>query len=109
MENQVAEVGTEKRRKVALVHDFLVSYGGAERVFQEISAMFPDAPIYTLLADEQIRKKHFPGREVRTSWLSGLPKFIKKRYRFFLPFFPIAAESFDLRDFDLVVSSSGAW
>jgi glycosyltransferase involved in cell wall biosynthesis len=100
---------TMKPKKIALVHDFLVSYGGAERVFQAISELYPEAPIYTLVADQEIVRRHFPGRDIRTSWLSGLPKFIKKRYRFFLPFFPAAVEAFDLRDFDLVISSSGAW
>lgn len=96
-------------KKVALAHDFLLAYGGAERVFQAIVEMFPSAPIYTLLADRQIIAKHFPERDIRVSWLSRLPSFLKKRYRFFLPFFPVAAESFDLRDFDVVISSSGAW
>lgn len=105
------ERGEEKRKqkKVALVHDFLVSYGGAERVFEEMARMFPEAPLYTLLYDEEKMRKYFPERKVITSWLSRLPKFLKKRYRFFLPFFPVAVESFDLRDFDLVLSSSGAW
>ncbi|MFZ2299570.1 MAG: glycosyltransferase, partial [Candidatus Moraniibacteriota bacterium] len=96
-------------KKVALVHDFLVSYGGAERVFQAIAEMFPEAPIYTLLADPKLVAERFNGRDIRASWLSKLPKFFKKRYRLFLPLFPVAVESFDLRDFDLVISSSGAW
>jgi glycosyltransferase involved in cell wall biosynthesis len=100
---------TNKPLKVALAHDFLLSYGGAERVFQAMAEMFPDAPIYTLLADQKIIAKHFPNRDIRVSWLSRLPNFLKKHYRFFLPFFPVAVESFDLRDFDIVISSSGAW
>ncbi len=96
-------------KKIALVHDFLVSYGGAERVFQVMCERYPEAPIYTLLANTKIAQKHFPGREIRTSWLGRLPQFIQKRYRLFLPFFPAAVESLDLREFDLVISSSGAW
>src|SRR5687768_16694102 len=95
--------------RVALVHDFLLAYGGAERVFEEIARLYPTAPIYTLLADPDMTEKYFPGRDIRTSWLSSLPPFLKKRYRFFLPFFPVAVESFDLRNFDLVITSSGAW
>ncbi|MFZ3031678.1 MAG: glycosyltransferase [Candidatus Moraniibacteriota bacterium] len=98
-----------KVKKVALVHDFLVSYGGAERVFQDMAELYPEAPIYTLLADPEMVAKHFPGRDIRTSWLGKLPRFIQKRYRLFLPFFPAAVESLDLREFDLVISSSGAW
>ncbi|MDP3957597.1 MAG: glycosyltransferase [bacterium] len=97
------------KKKVALVHDFLVAYGGAERVLEALAEMFPEAPIYTLLYDKERMGEHFRGRDIRVSWLAKLPKFLKKRYRFFLPFFPVAVESFDLRDFDLVISSSGAW
>lgn len=97
------------RKKIALIHDFLVSYGGAERVFQAIAELYPEAPIYTLVADRELVERHFPGRDVRASWLSRLPAFFRKRYRWFLPLFPAAVEAFDLRDFDLVISSSGAW
>ena len=98
-----------KPKKVALVHDFLVSYGGAERVFEVLSEMYPEAPIYTLLYDQERMGEHFAGRDIRVSWLGKLPPFIQKRYRWFLPFFPAAVESLDLREFDLVLSSSGAW
>lgn len=104
-------MGTEiaGKKKIALVHDFLVAYGGAERVFEMLCELYPEAPIYTLLYDEERMRGHFKGREIRTSWLGKLPKFIQKRYRIFLPFFPAAVESLDLREFDLVISSSGAW
>lgn len=98
-----------KSKKVALVHDFLVSYGGAERVFEVLCELYPEAPIYTLLADPAMTSQHFKGRDIRTSWLGKMPRFIQKRYRLFLPFFPAAVESLDLREFDLVISSSGAW
>lgn len=98
-----------KPKKVALVHDFLVSYGGAERVFEVLARMYPEAPIYTLLVNPELVEGHFKGRDIRTSWLGKLPRFIQKRYRLFLPFFPSAVESLDLREFDLVISSSGAW
>lgn len=98
-----------KSKKVALVHDFLVSYGGAERVFEALCELYPEAPIYTLLANPELVERHFKGRDIRTSWLGKLPRFIQKRYRLFLPFFPAAVESLDLREFDLVISSSGAW
>lgn len=104
-------MGTEmaRKKKIALVHDFLVSYGGAERVFEMLCEMYSEAPIYTLLYDEERMGSHFKGREICTSWLGKLPRFIQKRYRIFLPFFPAAVESLDLREFDLVISSSGAW
>ncbi len=95
--------------KVAIVHDFLVQYGGAERVLEVLSEMFPEAPIYTLLYDKEKMGDRFVKREIRTSYLQKFPKFLRKRYRWLLPFFMIAPETFDLRDFDLVVSSTGAW
>ena len=95
--------------KVALVHDFLVAYGGAERVFEALCELYPEAPIYTLLYDGERMGEHFQGRDIRTSWLGKLPRFVQKRYRLFLPFFPSAVESLDLREFNLVISSSGAW
>lgn len=98
-----------ERKKVALVHDFLISSGGAERVFQAIAELYPEAPIYTLLYDAERLGQRFSGHEIRVSWLAKLPRFLRKRYRLLLPFFPVAVESFDLRDFDLVISSSGAW
>ena len=48
-----------KSKKVALVHDFLVSYGGAERVFEQLAEMYPQAPIYTLLYDADRMGEHF--------------------------------------------------
>jgi glycosyltransferase involved in cell wall biosynthesis len=109
MISQDSKNNRKKPQKVALVHDFLVAYGGAERVFEALVEMYSEAPIYTLLYDREHIGVHFAGREIRASWLSKLPRFLKKRYRLFLPFFPAAVESFDLRDFDLVISSSGAW
>lgn len=96
-------------KKIALVHDFLVSYGGAERVFEDLCALYPEAPIYTLLYDEERIKGHFEGRDIRTSWLQTLPGFFRRHYRWLLPLFPSAVEGLDLRAFDVVISSSGAW
>lgn len=97
------------KRKIAILHDFLVTRGGAERVAREISDMFPEAPIYTLLYDESAMGGMFADRTVQTSILQKLPRWIRRRYRWLLPFFASAVEVFDLREFDLVISSSGAW
>ncbi|EKE18955.1 MAG: hypothetical protein ACD_9C00187G0003 [uncultured bacterium] len=95
--------------KIALVHDFLVQQGGAERVLKELSDMYPDAPIYTLLYDKHKMLGMFEGKDIRPSYLQKFPNFLKKRYQWLLPFFPVIPETFDLREFDLVISSSGAW
>lgn len=97
------------KKKVVLVHDFLVTRGGAERVLRDISDMFSDAPIYTLLYDRERMGEMFSDRLVHTSMLQKLPGFLRKRYRWLLPLFPAAVEAFDFRDFDVVISSSGAW
>ena len=95
--------------RVAIVHDFLVQFGGAERVLAVLSEMFPEAPIYTLLYDKEKMKDKLANRDIRISYLQKFPKFLRKRYQWLLPFFMVAPETFDLREFDLVISSTGAW
>lgn len=96
-------------KKIALAHDFLLAWGGAERTFKVLVDAYPEAPIYTLLADPAFVARHFPGREIRTSFLQKFPLWLRKHHRWFLPLYPVAVEAIDLRDFDLVISSSGAW
>ncbi len=98
-----------KNLKVALVHDFLNQYGGAERVLGVIHEMFPETPIYTLLYDPAKMRGKFARADIRPSFLQRFPKFLKKRPKWLLPFLPTAPETFNLRDFDLVISSSSAW
>jgi glycosyltransferase involved in cell wall biosynthesis len=95
--------------KVALVHDFLNQYGGAERVLLELHEMFPGAPIFTLLYDPKKMRGKFKDADIRPSFLQKFPKFLKKRHKYMLPFMPTAPETFNLRDFDLVISSSSAF
>lgn len=95
--------------KIAIVHDFLLYQGGAERVLKVISDMYPEAPIYTLLYDEEKMGEEFRGKDIRPSYLQKFPEFLKKHHRWLVPFFPVIPETFDLREYDLVISSSGAW
>jgi glycosyltransferase involved in cell wall biosynthesis len=99
----------DKKLKVALTHDFLTAYGGAERVLEVLCEMFPDAPIYTLLYDKEKMRGKFRDREIWISFLQKFPKFLRKRQKYLLPILPVAPETFDLREYDLVISSSGAW
>ena len=94
--------------KIALVHEYLNQFGGAERVLQVLCSMFPDAPIYTLFYDAQTTGGVFEGREIRTSFLQKAP-FIKKYHRVFPLFMPLAIEQFDFSDFDLVLSISASF
>lgn len=95
--------------KVALVHDYLIRFGGAERVLLELAKMFPEAPIYTFLYDQEKMGKWFPAKRVRPSFLQKFPKFLRRRHRWLLPLMPVIPETFDLREFDLVISSSSAF
>ncbi len=94
--------------KVALVHDYLNQYGGAERVLQAFTELFPKAPIYTLLYDEQRTGYAFKKSRVNTSFLQYFP-LIKAHHRPFLMFMPLAVEQFDLSGYDLVLSDSASY
>jgi glycosyltransferase involved in cell wall biosynthesis len=109
MKNSQINETAVKKLKVAIVHDFLDTYGGAERVLGDICEIFPEAPIYTLLYDKEKMRGKFENKEIYTSFLQSFPNFLKKRKKYLLPLMPTAPETFDLREFDLVISSSGAW
>ena len=99
---------TASRLRVALVHDFLLDVRGAERVFLEMCELWPDAPIFTAIYDEEGTEGRFAHRDVHTSFLQRLRP-TTRTFRPLLPLYPAAIESFELHDFDLVVSSSSAW
>jgi len=94
--------------KIALVHDYLIRFGGAERVLLNLLQIFPRADIFTLLYDKEKMGKYFPNTRVRTSFLQGLP-LARKYHRLLAPFIPAAVESLDLREYDLVISSASAF
>ncbi|MFH1769149.1 MAG: glycosyltransferase [Parcubacteria group bacterium] len=94
--------------KVALAHDYLIQYGGAERVLEALCEVFPDAPIYTLLYDDRSTGKVFKDREVNTSFLQKLP-FVRSHHRLFPWLMPVAVEQFDLSYFDVVISVSASF
>lgn len=94
--------------RVALVHDYLVQYGGAERVLECLAEIFPLAPIYTLVYDEKLFKNIFGKRKIYTSFLQSLP-FSKSHHRSFPILMPMAIESFDLSAYDLVISDSNSY
>jgi glycosyltransferase involved in cell wall biosynthesis len=96
-------------KNIAFVHDFLLYQGGAENTLSAMSEIFPKAPIFTLLQDENFVQKSFPNQKVESSFLQKAPRFLTKRYRFLFPLMPTAIETFNLRDFDVVISSSSAF
>lgn len=77
-------------------------------MFTRLCEMWPTAPIFTAVYDERGTEGRFAGRDVRTSFLQRLRP-SARNFRAFFPFYPAAIESFDLSDYDLVVSSSSAW
>jgi len=97
-----------KKLRVALVHDYLVEYGGAERVLECFAAIFPEAPIYTLVYNPKLAQKILPGRIIKSSFLQKIP-LARSSHRFFPLLMPIATESFDLSYYDLVLSDSASY
>ncbi len=96
--------------KVALVHDWLnTKQGGGENVLLEMAALFPDAPIYTLLYDAETFDGKLDPSRIRPSNLQRLPRFLRKRPRYLLPWLATAIEQFDFSEYDVVISSSSAF
>ena len=95
--------------RVALVHDYLVQYGGAERVVEALLEAFPGAPLYTSIHDRGSFHGPLARADVRTSFLQRLPLPAARRQRYLLPLYPFAFRRFDLRGFDLVISSASSF
>jgi glycosyltransferase involved in cell wall biosynthesis len=91
-----------------LVHDFLLDVRGAERVFLQLCAMWPNADIFTAVYDEDGTEGRFADRVVHSSFLQRVRP-TARTFRALLPLYPSAIESLDLSGYDLVVSSSSAW
>ena len=91
--------------KVALVHDWLIYMRGAEWVLEAICELFPEADLYTLFHAPGTVTPTIKNRRIITSMLQRFP-FVRTRYRYYLPLFPLAIERLDLRGYDLVISSS---
>ena len=94
--------------KIALVHDYLVQYGGAERVLEAFCEIFPNAPIFTMVYDEKLTNGAFRGKKIHTSFLQKIP-FISSHHRAYPLLMPTAIESFDLSSFDVVLSDSNSY
>lgn len=97
--------------KVAIVHDYLKEYGGAERVVEALHEIWPDAPLYTAYYNPKslgIHAKKFEGWKIKTSWLQNLP-FAGRLVSPFRIFAPKIFEGFDLSDYDLVISSCNTY
>jgi glycosyltransferase involved in cell wall biosynthesis len=94
-------------KHIALSHDWLVSMRGGEKVFEVLCELFPQAEVFTIIHRKGELSEPIERMKINTSFIQSLP-FGKSRYQYFLPLYPKAMRQFDLRDFDLVISSSSA-
>ena len=92
--------------KIAIVHDFLYTYAGAERVLEQIINVFPQADLFSLFDFLKPGGRGFiQDKPVKTSFIQKLP-FAAKKHRAYLPFMPLAVEQLDVSSYDVVISSS---
>ena len=97
-----------KQPKIALVHDWVTEIGGAERVLKSFHAAFPEAPIYTLFKNDAFAKDFLPDAKIFTSFLQNWYRIAGSR-RLMAPMMPTAIESFDLGEFDVVISTGAIY
>jgi len=90
--------------KVALIHEWIVNFTGSERVLKVLTKLYPQAPIFTSVYDPEAAPQ-FANNIVNTSFTQKIPGAVKN-YQWFYPLMPIAMESFDLSDYDLVISNA---
>jgi glycosyltransferase involved in cell wall biosynthesis len=94
--------------RVALVHDYLNQYGGAERVLEQLHGLFPDAPIYTSMFEPAALPAAYRGWDIRTTFMQRLP-LVTRRHQAYLMAYPMAFESLDFSEYDVVISNSSAF
>lgn len=92
--------------RVAFVHDWLTAHTGSERTLEAAASLFPEAPIFALVWDERaLAHTSLPQHRVVPSFIQRLPG-SRRHYQRYLPLMPLAVEQFDLRGYDVVISSS---
>jgi glycosyltransferase involved in cell wall biosynthesis len=94
--------------KIAIVHDYLNQFGGAERVITALHELWPEAPIYTSIYNEQKMPESFRRMDIRVSWMQKLP-FIFDLFKSYFFFYPLIFDQFDLSGYDVILSSSSAY
>jgi glycosyltransferase involved in cell wall biosynthesis len=94
--------------KIALVHDYFVQMGGAEKVVEAMHDSFPSAPVYTTVALPKMLPSRLREADIRTSALQRLPA-MDRRFRHYFLLYPFAVEKFDLSQYDLIFSSSSGY
>ncbi|MDE3063850.1 MAG: glycosyltransferase family 4 protein [Acidobacteriota bacterium] len=103
-----ASASNPAKARIAIVHDWLTVYAGAERVLEQMLAVYPDADLYCVCDFLPPAERGFlQGRVPRTTFIQNLPG-ARRRYRAYLPLMPLAIEQLDLSEYDIVLSSSHA-
>ena len=94
--------------RVAIVHDWLVTYAGAERVLEQLVGLYPDADLFSVVDFLPASQRScINNKKVKTTFIQKWP-FSRKYFRNLLPLMPLAIEQLDLSNYDLVISSSHA-
>ena len=93
---------------IALIHDWLNQYGGAEDVLESLVSLYPDAPLYTALYDRKHMPAHWRDWDIRTGFIDRMPLGRRKPQLYF-PLYPFAFEQFDLRGYDVVLSNKSGF
>lgn len=94
--------------RLAIVHDYLNQFGGAERVVSALHEIWPEAPIYTSIYDQQRMPDIFQRMDIRVSFMQQFP-FVFSLFKYYFMLYPLAFESFDLSGYDVIISSSSAY
>jgi glycosyltransferase involved in cell wall biosynthesis len=94
---------------IAIVHEWLVNYAGSEKCVESFTNIWKEADVYSLVdfLDDDLRNIILKGKHAHTSFIQHLP-YAKTQHRKYLPLFPMAIESFNLKNYDLIFSSSHA-
>ena len=106
VDEEPAPDSNPSKLKIAIVHDFLYTYGGAERVLEQMLAVFPDADLFSLFDFLPPGQRGFiRNKPVKTTFIQRMP-FARQKHRHYLPLMPLAIEQLDVSQYDIVISSS---
>jgi glycosyltransferase involved in cell wall biosynthesis len=112
--DQASTISSEKSAnsrasiRVALAHEFLTQWGGAEDVLKTFTEIYPDAPIYVINYDPKITEAHLPGKKIIPSYLQNYPG-MPKKFKYYLSMMPRAIESHDFSGYNIVLSDASAF
>jgi glycosyltransferase involved in cell wall biosynthesis len=94
--------------RIALVHDWLNQIGGAEGVLEHLVSLYPGAPVYTSMYWPEAMPSAYRQWDIRTSWMDKLPG-VKRHHQSYLPLYPLAFESFDFGEAQVVLSNKSGF